>query len=439
MKKKIIMLAVAGACCLGSVAAAATSEYNDVPLSHWSYNAIGELTKAGIINNGTLPNDRIMTRHEMAQIVANAMTKADKASDGNKILIDKLVKEYADELQAIDMLPVKKAEPDNDRFHYFGLFGNRYDHMDKEGITDKSSVMILNTYYKVNDKFTFVTENELHRMYSAQGEQWNSEPVNGFPDARSNWQHFGLQCYVDGQFDGMSTKLGRFTYMPAFGITHGEYLQVAGAQVSFGKTVKTTLVAGENTMYVPGGTFASMGYQAADMVFPVSSDTNIKFAYQRNQSNLGLAPNAAYTYGGLLHNDDYINYFEGGFESKLNKDLKLEAAYLKNSYDNNNKGYYVQLKYKNAIPFVPKTYDFYITYHNLESQSIMYNDLRYYPNMKGVRIGAHYAPWDSTLLTVWYDMQKYIDDGTSQPYGAKSATAGERDNFFRMQFDFFFK
>jgi len=440
MKKKIIALAIAAIFCSGSMAAASTNQFSDVPASHWSYGAINELAKAGIIDgfsNGTFQGDKTMTRYEMAQIVANAVTKEDKASVDNKALIEKLVKEYADELRSMGAR-VTNLENTNDKFHYFGLFGNRYDHMKREGVTDKSSVFIFNTFFKVDDQFTFVTQNELHRTYTQTAEQWNNNGNGYTPNGRSNWQQFGLQAYVAGKFDGMSTKMGRFTYMPAYGISHGEYLEVSGAQVSFGDKVKTTLVAGQNVEYVPQGTFASMGYQAADVVFAVNPATNIKLSYQRNQSNLGLVPAVAYE-NGALHNSDYINYYEGGFDTKLGNDLAFEMAYIRTSYDTDNKGYYAQLKYKNAIPFVAKSYDLYIAYHNLEGNSIMYNDLRYYGNMKGIRVGAHYAPWDSTLLTVWYDMQKYINAGTSAPYGTYNVAAGEKDNFLRVQLDFFFK
>jgi len=435
MKKSIIALLVVGLFCFANVALAA-SPFSDVPTNHWAYNAIGKLAKSGIIDgygNGLFLGDKTMTRYEMAQIVANAMTKSDKADAEQKALINKLAKEFSDELQSLGVR-VANLENNANNFHYFGIFGNRFDHMKKEGVTDRSSVVIFDTFFKVNDQFTFVTQNELHRMYSATTEQWNNNGNGIKPDGSKDWQHFGLQAYVDAKFDGMSAKLGRFTYMPAYGITHGEYLEVSGGLVSFGDKVKTTLVVGQDTNYVPQGTFASMDYKAADVVFAVDPKTNIRLSYQKNQSGKGLAPAVAYA-----GDDTNYNYFEGGFDTKLGNDWSFETAYIKSSYDSDNKGYYAQLKYKNAIPFVAKTYDIYVTYHDLEKNSIMYNDLRYYQNMKGVRLGFHYAPWNSTLLTVWYDMQKYINKGTAIQNGSMNVAAGEKDNFFRAQLDFFFK
>ncbi|MBP2650518.1 MAG: S-layer protein [Firmicutes bacterium] len=437
MKKSLIAVLMIVIFCFAGVASAATNSFSDVPTSHWAYSAVTKLAKAGIIDgysNGTFEGNKTITRYEMAQIVANAMTKADKADPEQKALINKLSKEFADELQALGVR-VANLENNANNFHYFGIFGNRFDHMKQSGVTDRSAVIVFDTFFKINDNFTLVTQNELHRMYSPTAEQWNNNGNGKTPNGSADWQHFGLQAYADGKFDGLSTKLGRFTYIPAYGITHGDYLEVSGAQVTFGNKIKTTLVAGQDTNYVPQGTYASMNYKAADVVAAVSPVTNVRLSYQRNQSGIGLAPAVAYS-----GDDNYYNYFEGGFDTKLGKNLSFEAAYIKSSYDDANKGYYAQLKYKNAIPFVANTYDVYVAYHNLESSSIMYNDLRYYPDMKGVRVGFHYTPWNSTLLTVWYDIQKYIDTTTTglEPSGG-TAYAGEKDNFFRAQFDFFFK
>ena len=213
---------------------------------------------------------------------------------------------------------------------------------------------------------------------------------------------------MNGNWDvaKLNVKAGRFAYFPAYGITHGDYLYVSGAQVGFniGDRVRTTLTGGQNTQFVPGGTYNSMGYYAAEVAAAViPGKTNVKVAYQKNQSGKGLAPSFVYD---LVNGQDdtYYGYLEAGFDTKLPMNLSFEAAGIKSSYDEESKGAYAQLKYGNAIPFVPNTFDFYVAYHNLQSNSIQYNDLRYYPNMRGVRFGAHYTPMDCVLITAWYDV-----------------------------------
>lgn len=49
--------------------------FTDVPEGHWAYNSINKLVDAGIVegyNNGHYGGDRLITRYEMAQIVAKA-------------------------------------------------------------------------------------------------------------------------------------------------------------------------------------------------------------------------------------------------------------------------------------------------------------------------------------------------------------------------------
>ena len=65
------------------------------------------------------------------------------------------------------------ADSLGDRFHYFGIMGNRYDHMDVQGVTDKSFVGILNLGFKINDHLSFESCSELHKMYHSADETWN--------------------------------------------------------------------------------------------------------------------------------------------------------------------------------------------------------------------------------------------------------------------------
>ena len=75
--KKSLVLAMAMA--LGVTASAyAANPFSDVPAGHWAYDSVNKLAAAGIVDgygNGTFGGDRLMTRYEMAQIVAKAMAK----------------------------------------------------------------------------------------------------------------------------------------------------------------------------------------------------------------------------------------------------------------------------------------------------------------------------------------------------------------------------
>jgi len=84
---------------------AATNPFDDVPTGNWAYDSITKLAQAGIIDgykDGIFNGDKTLTRYEMAQIVAKAISRTAKMETVDattKIEIDKLSKEFADELK----------------------------------------------------------------------------------------------------------------------------------------------------------------------------------------------------------------------------------------------------------------------------------------------------------------------------------------------------
>ena len=89
-KSTLLALAVMMGC---TATAWAANPFSDVPAGHWSYDSIAKLSAAGIIEgygDTTFGGDKLMTRYEMAQIVARAMAKGAN--------VDKLAAEFADEL-----------------------------------------------------------------------------------------------------------------------------------------------------------------------------------------------------------------------------------------------------------------------------------------------------------------------------------------------------
>ncbi|MDR3561028.1 MAG: S-layer homology domain-containing protein [Negativicutes bacterium] len=108
LKKSIsITLGLAFGLSIASTALAADANaFSDVPANHWSYAAVNQLAKAGIVDgygDKTFRGDKTITRYEMAAIVAKAVAKEDKADDAQKAMIDKLAKEYSGELKGMNV------------------------------------------------------------------------------------------------------------------------------------------------------------------------------------------------------------------------------------------------------------------------------------------------------------------------------------------------
>jgi hypothetical protein len=98
MKKRLtVVLAVLCALAFTAPAFAAQPEiFSDVPAKHWAYEAVYKLAQAGIVSGdkGRFSGDNTITRYEMAVMVANAMTKWEKADGEQKVLIEKLQREF---------------------------------------------------------------------------------------------------------------------------------------------------------------------------------------------------------------------------------------------------------------------------------------------------------------------------------------------------------
>ncbi|WP_437127846.1 S-layer homology domain-containing protein, partial [Pyramidobacter piscolens] len=102
MKK---MLAVVAAASLAAVAAPAfaANPFSDVPMNHWAYDAVEQLSAKGILEgypNGTFKGNRAMTRYEIATMVARMMAAGGLSGEDLEKL-KALVVEFQPELEAL--------------------------------------------------------------------------------------------------------------------------------------------------------------------------------------------------------------------------------------------------------------------------------------------------------------------------------------------------
>lgn len=102
MNKRMLKVAVTTALAVAFAVPAFANPFTDVPAKHWSYAAVTKLSQAGIIDgyaDGTFKGDKMVTRYEMAQIIAKAMTKSLNADQ--KSSVDKLAQEFSVELNTM--------------------------------------------------------------------------------------------------------------------------------------------------------------------------------------------------------------------------------------------------------------------------------------------------------------------------------------------------
>ena len=99
MKKHLAVLAATAV--LGVTSAFAANPFSDVTPQDWAYQAVAQLASQGIVNgypDGTFQGQNNITRFEMAQMVAKAMTRQGQVDAEQNAIINRLANEFSAEL-----------------------------------------------------------------------------------------------------------------------------------------------------------------------------------------------------------------------------------------------------------------------------------------------------------------------------------------------------
>ena len=240
--KKSLVLAIAMA--LGVTASAyAANPFSDVPAGHWAYDSISKLAAAGVIDgygDGTFGGDKLMTRYEMAQIVAKAMEKGAN--------VDKLAAEFADELDNLGVR-VANLEKKADNVKITGELRFRY--VDQDGAMYKKIV-------PAGDGVSGVLGNDSNHAADIRSRIWINGMIN------DDWTYTGMlqntqnlsdnagnedtkfqRAYVDGKLGGMAVRAGRYNLVIADGNIYDT--RADGLELSYGNKLKLKGFAGKAT------------------------------------------------------------------------------------------------------------------------------------------------------------------------------------------------
>lgn len=226
--KKSLVLAMAMA--LGVTASAyAANPFSDVPAGHWAYDSVNKLVAAGVVDgypDGTYGGDKLMTRYEMAQIVAKAMAKG---AD-----VDKLAAEFADELDTLGVR-VANLEKKADNVKITGEI--RYHYADNGGDYDSWQNRLRSRIWvngQVNDDWSYTGMIENTQNFA-----------NDAGDENTSFQ----RAYVNGKLGGVKVQAGRYNLKYAEGNIYDTRFD--GVQASYGKDVKLTAGYGKATPSAP--------------------------------------------------------------------------------------------------------------------------------------------------------------------------------------------
>ncbi len=240
--KKSLVLAMAMA--LGVTASAyAANPFSDVPAGHWAYDSISKLAAAGVIDgygDGTFGGDKLMTRYEMAQIVAKAMAKGAN--------VDKLAAEFANELDNLGVR-VANLEKKADNVKVTGEVRFRYVNQDGamarfKGENDNlDSVVLGNKSNHVADIRSRIWINGMiNDDWIYTGMLQNVQNLNNNAgDENTSFQ----RAYVDGKLGGMAVRAGRYNLVIADGNIYDT--RADGLELSYGNKLKLKGFAGKAT------------------------------------------------------------------------------------------------------------------------------------------------------------------------------------------------
>ena len=341
--KKSLVLAMAMA--LGVTASAyAANPFSDVPAGHWAYDAVNKLAAEGVVDgypDGTYGGDKLMTRYEMAQIVAKAMAKGAN--------VDKLAAEFADELDSLGVR-VANLEKKADNVKITGQIRASYRSGDNSAHESYLRTrLFLNG--AINEDWTY-TGRFQNRQY------FDNE--SGDDSLDLNW------AYVSGPIGGVKVEAGRQDFVKSDVMdTRGD-----GVKLSYGDNVKVFGWA----FKAASSDWTNSNEWNMDIFGDANSDGEADGALLEDndriyvagvEAGIGVVDAAVRYYKADNWRDNQI--WEASVAGEIAKDLTLKGSYFfgdsdQSRIDGDDSGYLVGLSYRGAKASQPGSWGVYANY-----------------------------------------------------------------------------
>ena len=414
--KKSLTLAMAMA--LGvTVSAYAANPFSDVPQGHWAYASVAQLAADGVVDgyaDGAFAGNKLLTRYEMAQIVAKAMANGAK--------VDKLAAEFADELDSLGVC-VAKLEKGADSVKITGEV--RYHYADKD-VERKSAGLGYTNSGKCN-------ENQLRSRIWIEGQVDDNWKYTGmlqntqdFDNETGDEETKFKRAYVEGKIGGVDVLAGRYNAYLVNGNLYDEHAD--GIELSYGKDVKFTAFAmkptDQNGKYLDVYDNALQGNIVKEMRYEKAYGAKVYTSIGTAEATVGYTvfkDGKNYETIGSNANEGDIKdnkIWNVGVGFDLARNITLTADYLKSNIDsgngkyntfNDDDGLVVGLNYKGAKASEPGTYGLYANYYDQERGTVIAHTMNgeYGLNgFKGYMIGANYTFAKNIVASLeWYNLE----------------------------------
>ncbi len=384
--KKSLVLAMAMA--LGVTASAyAANSFSDVPAGHWAYDSIAKLAAEGVVDgypDGTFGGSRLITRYEMAQIVARAMAKG--ASDG------RLEAEFADELDALGVR-VARLEKKSDNVKITGEI--RYKYMSTDHGFENDLRTRIWSEGQVNDTWTYTAMVENTQDFSNNVEENETRFRNVF---------------VKGKLGGIKVTAGRYETLFADGNIYDE--MVDGAAISYGEKFKVTGFAGKSsgdiTTSIDGDDSSGGTYAGAEIAAEFTEDSHLSIGYFNFRDVADVT-------------DLNTQIFCVGADYKIGE-VTIKGMYLRGNPDSrpefdfgdSKSGFTVGLEFMGAEPEEVGSWGIFANYYNQPGSTYIAHttdaNVYYGHGFRGYGVGANYTFAKNLVGTVvYYDTKNRMD------------------------------
>lgn len=423
--KKSLVLAMTMA--LGVTASAyAANPFSDVPKNHWAYDTIVKLTNAGVIEgygDTTFLGDRLITRYEMAQMIAKAMSKGAVGID-----IDKLAAEFADELDTLGVR-VANLEKKADAVKITGEVRFRYlDQKNDENLQyfnykpglnrgdnfSRAQIQNLGTNHRGDIRSRIWLNGTINDSWAYTG---MLENIQNLADDKGNEDVKFQRAYFDGKLGGTKIRAGRYNMVIADGNIYDA--RADGVEASYGKNVKIRTFAGKASDGEDhfGEKFSYGKYYGAEVSADIHKlNTLVGYAKFNNLFDIGHQQvwncnfDVGIWYVGATYKfDNNLRANAMYLKANPNKDFKYEIG--ENDFDDFDRGYILGLKYKGAKASAPGSWGLWTNYYNqgLSTYIVHTTDANTFVlpgilnyGFKGYGVGANYAVAKNVVANVAY-------------------------------------
>ena len=382
--KKSLVLAMAMA--LGVTASAyAANPFSDVPAGHWAYDAVNKLAAEGVVDgypDGTYGGDKLMTRYEMAQIVAKAMAKGAN--------VDKLAAEFADELDSLGVR-VANLEKKADNVKVTGEI--RYSYRDVDGDVNGNESVLRSRLWvngQINEDWSYTGMFENNQDF---GNETGDDEIDF------------ARAYVEGRVGGLDVVAGRYNEVTFSGNILDANLDMA--KVSYGDKIKVSAAAGKAYDSVEVDEEAGKLLDSDDRIYigtleAALGDVDAYVAYFKTNSDMDKEiwnVGASYGFG----------------------DFTLSAEYMRGDkeYSNAGKdGWWADLAWKGAEADQPGSYGIHAGYYDQSPSAYIMptTDAEYFADgYKGWNVGVSYTFAKNIVGMVnYWDMESQTTNKDAQ-------------------------